>query len=634
MRLACASISLCALSLVAQESVHPDEVALKPKVDRAIAQGVEALIDRQHRDGSWGQWGRYAGGKTALCTYALLKCGVDADHPVIRRALLFLDPILPQETYTTACMILAYGAAGQAKYRDRMQELANLLIEWQKGGGDYGYPLGARDLSNTQYAALGLWTAQKYKIKVLPKVWLKLIRATLRYTEKAEWVKALASANGTSTNTGRAQIAGFGYRKGHQATGSMTTAGVSILQICKIGLGAKLGGERRRVDTAIEQGVQWLGHHFAVDKNPGRAGWPYYYLYGLERVGSLLRVERMGSHWWYLEGARHLLGEQAKAGNWPGGGHQLETRTAFALLFLRRATSGRAAVTGSGASSVGGRHLFEAGDKKKHEVIVSASGQQPLAVWVAGFGDKLLETHAQYGLRVVQVEYLDGKHIIGQVAGDPTRTWQSNAFLYRATALPRGTHRVRARVQLVAADVPPNDLRAAEGAAAPKTITVQSPEMTVMIRDVFAPWMQEAAKLSRNSLLSNRSFTASASSATKTAKNAFDASEATQWVCAAGDQDPTLTLKLEKPMALRVLRIGQAGSRAVDIGLFDRITEIEVRLNKSKPIRMALDPDQLAITTISLGKTKSVRRVRIRIVGREPGRRKGQAGFTEIAFGK
>ena len=33
----------------------------------------------------------------------------------MRRALLFLDPIQPTETYTAACMILAYGAAAQDK---------------------------------------------------------------------------------------------------------------------------------------------------------------------------------------------------------------------------------------------------------------------------------------------------------------------------------------------------------------------------------------------------------------------------------------------------------------------------------------------------------------------------------------
>ena len=109
------SAVLIAASLGAQPGVHPDELKLKPEIDKAIARGVEALIGSQYRDGTWGQWGRYRGGKTALCAYALLKCGVAADHPTVRRALLFLDTVRPAETYTVGCMLLAYGAAGQER---------------------------------------------------------------------------------------------------------------------------------------------------------------------------------------------------------------------------------------------------------------------------------------------------------------------------------------------------------------------------------------------------------------------------------------------------------------------------------------------------------------------------------------
>ena len=83
-----------------------------------------------------------------------------------------------------------------------------------------------------------------------------------------------------------------------------------------------------------------LGFAFLLKEHKGN--WNYYYLYGLERVGSLTRVEQMGTHWWYVEGARHLLAKQDKKGFWPGG----DVQTAFALLFLRRATSGKASMTG------------------------------------------------------------------------------------------------------------------------------------------------------------------------------------------------------------------------------------------------------------------------------------------------
>ena len=51
-----------------------------------------------------------------------------------------------------------------------------------------------------------------------------------------------------------------------------------------------------------------------------------------QRVGSLTRKGKFGDHWWYLEGAQHLLKEQ-KDGAWGN-----EVDTCFALLFLRRAS--------------------------------------------------------------------------------------------------------------------------------------------------------------------------------------------------------------------------------------------------------------------------------------------------------
>lgn len=627
------SAILIAVAVQAQQGIHPDELKLKPDIDKAIARGVEALINSQYRDGTWGQYGNFRGGKTALCTYAMLKCGVDAAHPTVRRAMLMLDDVQPTNTYTVACMMLAYAAAGQTMHRERMEELTKLLLDWQKSGGDYAYPDRTRDLSNTQYAALGLWTAQKYKIDVPVKAWRQLLRATMGYQQKAERISAPVTGKHTVKDGGKIDIAGFGYRRGQKPTGSMTTAGVSIVQICKIGLGTALGAQRKKVDRAIDTGVNWLGHHFAVDKNPGKGDWAYYYLYGLERVGSLTRIEQIGGHWWYVEGARHLLKQQTKEGFWPGGGQKREVRTAFALLFLRRATSGKASTTGVGGKSAAPVHLYAAGTDKD-DVAISATGQQPLSIWVTGFGEKLKKRHERYGLRVVQVEYLDGDHIVGQLAGDPGKAWQFDAFLQRAPALARGDHQIRARVELIAHDVAPPKAPANEPIATPATETVLSPEMNVTIRDVFAPWMKDAARMQRVNLVVFKKTEATASSASKAARNACDGKEGTHWVCAAKDAEPLLEIDLGRSVGARQLMISQAGSRATDIGLFDHIRAIEVRINSGKPFRVELDPDHLAITTVPFGKVRKVRSIRIRIIERVPGRRKGQAGFTEIALSK
>jgi hypothetical protein len=614
--------------VVAQPKIHPDELRFKPEIDAAIAKGVEALLKGQYSDGTWGRWGNYPGGKTALCTYALLKCGVSASHPAVRRAFLYLDTIQPPYTYTAACLMLAYGSTGLPEHRPRIKKLTSLLIRWQKEGGDFGYPKNHNttraDLSNTQYAALGLWMAQKHKFKIPGAIWRKLLRGTLDYREKPRDVATKRTGKHT-VSAGKMKIAGFGYRPRGKPTGSMTAAGVSILQMCKIGLGENLGrGDRSKIDDAVEMGLGWLGYNFSVTKNPGHGAWLYYFLYGLERVGSLTRVEQMGDRWWYIEGAKYLVAEQERDGMWKYR-DQPEGKTAFALLFLRRATSLGAVETGkSGGNSQ--KHLFTAGVAKDN-VQIGGAGQQPLSLWVKGFGQGLIKKHGRHGLRIVQVEYLEGDRVLGQVAGNPTKAWLHDAFLYRAHALPRGSHKIRARIKLVAADVPPGELKPTE--------TVESPEMKVNIRDIFALWMEDAARMASKDLLRDLKKKATASSVPKKAKLAFDGRNDTHWVCAPGDPYPSISVELQRAVKAGRVVFTQASARAASLGDFDRIKVVEIRINNQKaPIRVELDPDQIAVTTFVLPKPRSIRRLSIRIVERVPGRQKGRAGFSKIVLAK
>lgn len=138
-----------------------------------------------------------------------------------------------------------------------------------------------------------------------------------------------------------------------QATGSMTASGVASLVICK----AKLEGSDwhrrhgKKLRQAIRDGMGWIAHHFSVSQNPGPLNcWKYYYLYGLERSGVLCLSRRIGKHFWYEEGAKHILGNQQGDGSWPGasggGGAGVQGfeygptwPTCFCILFLKKATA-------------------------------------------------------------------------------------------------------------------------------------------------------------------------------------------------------------------------------------------------------------------------------------------------------
>jgi hypothetical protein len=141
---------------------------------------------------------------------------------------------------------------------------------------------------------------------------------------------------------------GWGYQPGREATGSMTTAGVSSLAICRshlLGKAVFKGDLSAKTERALNDGLAWLNVNFSVKGNPPGGGWHYYYLYGLERAGVLADTRFLGDHDWYREGAEYLLRNQNRAGYWPRlgrrgrrGGADTLSDTCFALLFLRRAT--------------------------------------------------------------------------------------------------------------------------------------------------------------------------------------------------------------------------------------------------------------------------------------------------------
>ena len=81
--------------------------------------------------------------------------------------------------------------------------------------------------------------------------WQSLIEGTLTHQEHYRLAEV-----GISDRTGVAkrEVVGFsigsGAKDGKNATGTMTTDGVSILKICEIGLGKKLKKDARKSSTA------------------------------------------------------------------------------------------------------------------------------------------------------------------------------------------------------------------------------------------------------------------------------------------------------------------------------------------------------------------------------------------------
>ena len=251
-------VSLVALLLFVFQAAwaqdHDDMDVSDAKIDpkrlsAAVKKGVAWLKGQQKGDGSWlgtaGTEGNYPGGCTALALFALLKCGVDRDDPVITKGFSFCfnvpnkqappDPNNPGQpqpqmggwehrTYSVSCLILALEARyapvekkdapkpntvkhdkwvttpHEKKVRQNFQKKAtpqdrkvmDELVKWllsQQQSNVWRYPGPAQDgnvedASNTQYSMLALNSARRLGFPIQPDVWAKVADYFIKYQEK------------------------------------------------------------------------------------------------------------------------------------------------------------------------------------------------------------------------------------------------------------------------------------------------------------------------------------------------------------------------------------------------------------------------------------------------------------------
>lgn len=177
------------------------------------------------------------------------------------------------------------------------------------------------DNSCTQFAVLGLWSAQRAGLEADPDVWARTLRSASTFQNL-----------GTGDSFG-----GFAYRASGLAYGSMTAAVLCTTAIALRQLDADVDVGRH---PRIRNTLGWLIENFDVTENPTTRRYNYYYLYSLERVGQILGSEFIGEHEWYPLGAKHLVETQSDNGSWPGRPGETNSllTTSYALLFLLRAT--------------------------------------------------------------------------------------------------------------------------------------------------------------------------------------------------------------------------------------------------------------------------------------------------------
>ncbi len=315
---------------------------LDERIDEAIAKGVKYIWDQQKSDGRWEQFDqdvgingrlvkgyfKYPAGNSTIAAYALLESGVSPQHERMTKALNWLGRQSITKTYSLALRASAWQAANRTtngKYKEQLAKDAKTLINSTENGA-YGYESRGEvdkkeltDHSNSQYAVLGVWAAQRDGLEVPVKYW----EVVMDYWARKQ------KADG-----------GWGYGRGgpgHPDTprASMTAAGIATMFVCKDNLAgsryAACRGQKEEDTKSIKVGLEWFEKHF--EESIGKLNsWWYYYLYCMERVGLASGHKYFGTINWFQAGARRLLSQQRDSGRWGNG----VSDTAFAVLFLVR----------------------------------------------------------------------------------------------------------------------------------------------------------------------------------------------------------------------------------------------------------------------------------------------------------
>ncbi len=585
------------------KSVEPPTVS-QTEVDAAIERGSAWLLKTLGTQGV-GTWGGRPGA-LALVWYTLLESGVPADSEEFEplRKALTLDRFI--HTYDTSIWILALAKDDGLRNFAKIRDATTVLLEWQEKGGDWGYPHNP-DLSNTQFAALGLWKAAHLGVKIPPWVWRDLAEGVLRYAAKD---------------------GGFGYRPNGQSTMSMTAAGVGTLALCEKELRA--AGElddkfAKRLLHGRSDGMRWLIKAFDNGVSVNRLGsWSLYALYGIERVGAFAGLNWIGDHDWYAVGASSILAAQASDGSWsndtPG--------TCFALLFLKRATAmDRPGIAFTGADRP---KRVEAGPS--HAVCwLRADGDGPVRVGVDHWKWPALRAFERSGERgkgprIERVDYVVDGDTAMVVLADGQRAMGNARYRVDLWFDRPGVVEVKARFH-----VRPDD----KG----ELITLESAPLQVEVRHAVPERVSQlGGAFGRNLMRNNSKLTASSVHTGNkglprkrySPERVIDGDPATAWFSREGDKKRSLIVRLYKPVmagAVVIYPPRVKGMAPEQIALPDLI---EVLINDDQQHALILGRDQPAV--LDLPTPIEIKKLQIRLVHVKAGSDSSAGGIGEIGL--
>ena len=364
--------------LTAERFTARVDKALAARINASVDKGIAYLKRAQLEDGAWGTYGAsngpYEAGLTAIALLALLDAGVNKHQDCIKRGFGWLLENPPKRTYEIALSMMALDVKAAPLFerfelarltpeerrkrgfrrdlteREKrfMEACRDKILAHHRMGGTWYYcdGIGEGDISNGQYAVLGLKAAARCGVKVKREIWEEILDYFLTFQASGGPKVTLPRFRGFDRDgtpkfySEKAEARGWQYRFGHpgEVQGSLVCIGIACTLLCY----EEVKGHRGKVRKSVRDGLAWLYSHWAVDSIPcAGKSYYYYYIYSLERVGVLIDCRFIGDRDWYREGAEYLMTKQEPDGGWACQANEWGSpisNTAFALLFLKRST--------------------------------------------------------------------------------------------------------------------------------------------------------------------------------------------------------------------------------------------------------------------------------------------------------
>jgi len=325
----------------------------------AVARGVNALLLTQAPDGSFAYvtstrrprppgGGKRATsmmdyGATALAVFALRSAGVPGDAWPMRKALRYLrgggaEMRLASASYTygISLAIMAMQACDPKGLYDDIQRLAHRLIAgqhaqhlgwtYQSYGGTGAGRARNIDLSNTQYAILGLRRATMAGQPVPAETWER-VQKLMREAESdasGEWLYSYPNEN-ARTRSGMAAIAAASF----VIAGKLLDPNVKRADML--------------ADAQVDRALRTMANRYG--RKADYSSLDLYTMYSIERVGALYGIAAFDGLPWHEAAEASLLERQNGDGSWGRDPVKWFTSwgrtadTAYALLILRKATT-------------------------------------------------------------------------------------------------------------------------------------------------------------------------------------------------------------------------------------------------------------------------------------------------------